>query len=697
MKIPSLITVILTLLFLTTQSQNPQVVWPVKGKVAGEDILYRPNDYILSEHNLNGLYIKTLEGTPILAPCNGTITSFVYSYKSMIHESMSFPFIDGSDIEIRENIVKKMLHDYNMEVDPKYISISIGILTNKNEQYYIDGIRPYREFKTGYAIKKGDIIGTAGYTYKEIEQSCISLSRSINGKSADPMSPFGLKSSFVNPTKFDFKKVLPVEKLKEDFIIFREALEEGHTGLYDYISKPELDHLFDQTLNSINRPMNSEDFKKIFIPIIHSIRDSHTSLLSIFSDNPNVYYPQVFFGWLNDSLIVTRSLPNHEEFIGKRIIEINGIKSDSLLQSVKQLMIGSDGFIESMNEFNLLCMGWASYFLAYPSQDGSFNVTFSDGSSSNFKLEKKIKNKPLKINPKWRYVSFQKQNFNCRKINDTVAYLDINTFQLNQKDLEEIFEYVKTIQDSSYSNLIIDLRNNTGGSADAVAQIFALIANNPFKGRVFSMVNNNDTYRFFKYTENYTPNFRHIFNEYKPNEGKTGFFIPFDSIPWNYPNDSIHFVGKIYVLTNEHSLSASTVFAALVHKYGRGVIVGRETGSTYYQLNAEKFATIILKNTAIRFRFPLVKVVFDSLGNSDIPWGRGVLPNYPIKLTLDELEGINDVFLDSTLSLIKHAKYIQNPIQETEKADKLNLILIIATIFIIILSLVIIINKHRMK
>lgn len=639
-------------------TQNANLLWPVKGKAAGTDILYRPNDYIFSEHNVGGLYIKTSEGATIIAACNGTIINFSYSYRSKINESMSLRLIKGSDLEIRENFAKDLLTDNNIEVDPKYISVTIGILTDKNEKYYIGGIRPIREFKTGYSIKKGDIIGTAGYTYKNIKQSCISLSRSVNGMRADPMSPFGLISSFVKPTKSNFKKALPVEKLKEDFMIFRESLEEGHVGLYDYISKPELDSIFNETLNSINGSMNSEAFSKLLIPIINKIRDSHTYMTSTFHIGKKVSYPQIFFGWLGDSLIVTRALTNNEEFIGKRITEINGIKSDSLLKSIKQSLTGTDGFIESLNEFKLLCMGWATYFSIYPSLDRSFNVTFRDGSSHIFYLEEIKKNNRLKISPTWKYVSFQKQNFNCQKINDSVAYLDINTFKLSQKDLDEILIFVKSITDSSYTNLIIDLRNNRGGMGNMVSHLYSIIANKPFKLQLSKKVNNNDTYGFFKYCENYSSNTRRIFKEYKSIEGGNGYFLPFDSIPWNYPNDSIHFEGKIYILTNENSKSASGVLAGLVHKNKRGVIVGRETGSTYHQLNAEKHATLKLKNTGLKIRFPLVKEVFHSLESSDIPWGRGIIPDYPIKLTLKELEGMNDIILDSTLNLIKQAKYI---------------------------------------
>ena len=38
-------------------------------------------------------------------------------------------------------------------------------------------------------------------------------------------------------------------KLRGDFRIARQALEEGHSGIYRYTSKEELDRLFDQAEN----------------------------------------------------------------------------------------------------------------------------------------------------------------------------------------------------------------------------------------------------------------------------------------------------------------------------------------------------------------------------------------------------------------------------------------------------------------
>ena len=44
--------------------------------------------------------------------------------------------------------------------------------------------------------------------------------------------------------------------------------------------------------------------------------------------------------------------------------------------------------------------------------------------------------------------------------------------------------------------------------------------------------------------------------------------------------------------------------------------------------------------------------------NERFPYGRGVLPDYEVKLVLDELSSSNDTILDYTLQLIRDGKYI---------------------------------------
>ena len=64
-------------------------LWPIPGKKAGDDILYRPQDYIgvadgvnKSELNFGDLVIGAPLGTPVLCPVDGKITSALLCYRN---------------------------------------------------------------------------------------------------------------------------------------------------------------------------------------------------------------------------------------------------------------------------------------------------------------------------------------------------------------------------------------------------------------------------------------------------------------------------------------------------------------------------------------------------------------------------------------------------------------------------------------
>src|SRR5262245_44041793 len=91
-----------------------------------------------------------------------------------------------------------------------------------------------------------------------------------------PMLLFGvpilMDSSFLSAKKFEPSRLLT------DFRIARRALEEGHSGIYRYTSKKDLDQLFDQAERSLTTPMNAVEFYRILAPVVAAIKCGHTDV-----------------------------------------------------------------------------------------------------------------------------------------------------------------------------------------------------------------------------------------------------------------------------------------------------------------------------------------------------------------------------------------------------------------------------------
>ena len=695
MKITTCLLIIVLHTCFMCMAQETVYLWPIKGIEKGENILYKPQDYIGKELNCDNVIIKAPKGTDIFAPTDGQIVSFYYVYFDKLNSSTVFKIISGN-FETDKKII--LQQGWDTANDIKFLSLTVGIKTEEEKTIYISGLHPKKTFKTGERINKGDVIGTTGYFYKSINQSCIAISISEKGKSSDPMTPFGLKSTFKKEKKTE-QFVLSAEGAKYDFELFINALKEGHPGLYDYINENEFEKHIITTVSSIKSPVLINDFERMLFVTMNKIRDGHLLMISPPYSNKDTYFPSISMGWLNDSLIVNRVMVTDKHYYGKKIIEVDGIQSDTLKQMLQSYFTRLEGYIESYLNFRLLTDGNLMYYkyAPYASRKSDVTLKFDNGEVKSFGGYKLEKRSCANYYPNWGdfyLINQYKENISLEKLSAQTAYIGLSSFDLNNIDMERIRCFIKSISDSSVQNLIIDLRNNYGGDEEIAAKIFSYIAQSSFQLSTYSKVNKQGNFNFFRYCLNYRSDSTNLFSDYTPINEKSGFY----SYNKNqiFPDTLVNFTGKIYVLTNERSFSASTVFAGLVHKYQRGVIVGRETGSTYYQMNALKFADLRLPHSNIDIRIPLVKVVFDSLLDARIPWGRGVLPDYPVSLTLEELAFENgDSILNYTIQLIQKGYYrkefLKEPIEVNEPINDNCLVRYVfflsSLLFIIILTL----------
>ena len=111
--------------------------------------------------------------------------------------------------------------------------------------------------------------------------------------------------------------------------------------------------------------------------------------------------------------------------------------------------------------------------------------------------------------------------------------------------------------------------------------------------------------------------------------------------------------GKLYILTNENSASAATDFPAHLVRTGRAVTIGRETATAYHYMTAMKFAHLFLPHSHIEYQLPLIKAVTASDVSERFPYGRGLLPDYEVPLTREEIfSSTEDVILNRAKEII---------------------------------------------
>ncbi len=641
-------------------------LWPISGQKAGANIIYAPQSYINSELNFANLFIGAPHGAVVVAPVDGVVNSVNVGYNRSLSYSNSWGLDPGDTFNSALSEIRK---DAPKDFNPQFISGTIGISVNDGVTLWIRGLEGDKVFKTGQKIQKGDTIGTVAYCYRKIAEPSITLSVSKRTGAADPMTPFGLKSSFVPPAAAVKVDSITRAQAKEDLDVLFGATEELLPTL-EYLASPDEFAALREELDMMIDTVKSEQISTVFFQnrvmrrFNHVIHDSHIYIPPHRDSRRPRTQPQIIAGWQMDTLRVYMANDPYKEYLGREVVEINGYTADSARKIAEMHINSYDADVRSIINAELAFQGSIATF-----KDGfNLDVVFADGT----KLSIPESTKPLEDfgNVNGYFMHNRHANGWASKIlNDSTALLELSTFSLNQIAVEDIGKFVDSVEQAGIENFIVDVRNNSGGDIEVLEKLFSYFATDTTELNTYSHVKRIAGYKYLDYSLNYAGTDT-LFAEFSPIEGKEGYYANYGQKNLA-PDSLVNYTGRLYVLTNEYSASAATEFAGYAVRAHRGVVIGRETQSAYHYLTAMKHADIRLPNSTATIRLPLVEQWFDTLVNERVPFGRGVLPDYEIRLTHDELMSrtVGDTILNKALELIDKGVYLKahNPFDAVQE------------------------------
>ncbi len=644
-----------------------QWVWPVAGKPCGSDILYRPQQYIDKEHNTANLFIGCSEGAQIVAPADGQIAALsICSMHTLSYMSM---YNYTPDKEMRAQ-AEAIAADSQARIDSRYLCGVLAIKLDDGRTLTITGIDITPGFKTGQRIHRADTIGTAGYSYKQIGSPSICLSVSDRShKPSDPMTPFGLPTTYIPPRKIAAQQRFSAEEARRDILAITAVMKEAYPSLDDMITAEEFEELERAMLDSVAGGISRAKLYRLMQTLNGRIHDSHIYLYPDEEGQADRVssgrYTQIFFGWADDTCRITMCSRRYAPLQGRRIVRINGQDADSVRMRIESRIGGYDGCIESMVDERL-----AIYSTGVKNDNCDVDIVLDDGT----RIEAKGLRGFNPANYTSTYMDYLLQNYHypdnisLRMLDDSVAYMGISTFALNNVETESIIQFIDSVAD--VPAMIIDLRNNGGGDTKVLNRILSSILHEPSRARgdIMQVKRRGHFASFRDCCLNY-PDTIDIFPEYMPKEGFDGY--------WNDSHSdraaidtAVNYKGRVYVLTNAMSRSAATIFPAEIVRNRRGVVVGRETGTAYHFMTAYKFADIRLPESGFQWQIPLVRIIYDTTRCERLPYGRGVMPDYPVDLTFDEIYNRPDSILQYALTLIEEDKYLseEDPFADIDSA-----------------------------
>ncbi len=477
-------------------------------------------------------------------------------------------------------------------------------------------------------------------------------------------------------------------ELQQDLSIAKSSLEQNHPGLYWYISKKDLDFKFDSLKKTLKDSLTSLEFYRKLAPVVASVKCGHTKMtypgikvskfqkdsLKKAGDRPlsQLYY------FVDSNRLFIKSV-NKKELLdtlkGAEILSIDNIPTSEIIEKCESLY-SSDGYNQTFYPAVLTRSFDVYYYLNYGKSDSSKLSLKRTDSTYNFTVKKinppkkekklatpeevgkkKIADKQAKkLKRKKRYKGIDKfgeplLDLKYDSVNNQTAIITVKSFSFDHANFRKFFrQSFKEIKDKNIDHLILDVRNNGGGSLMACNRLFRYLYNQPhqFTGKA--------------YTKN--SYLKHIKYQDKPATVKALGIITYplsilsklilerkDSIGYYSYIPTAHSVkplknvyeGKLSVLINGYSFSATSLLSANLQSVKRGTFIGEETGGGYNQCSAGRIPYLNLPNTGLKLRLP-IKVI-DIVKKREL-YGRGVFPDVIIRERLEDLLNKRDVVME---------------------------------------------------
>lgn len=418
------------------------------------------------------------------------------------------------------------------------------------------------------------------------------------------------------------ERTYPLTQLQQDFKQFQDTIEKKHPKVYT--NQEELSKLYKDQYSLLRDNMSELEFYRILSPIMAKVNCGHSNITlskeyeTYIRESGNVI--PLDMKVIDDKIYILKDMSGEGIPAGSEILTINGYTSKDIISTFLE-NLASDGSILS-RKYEVINLQFNDLFYTLIDNADKFEITYQEPQELQVNQKTLVAIPVTKIRDrKEELISLNiYMDMNAwaeapsKEINQNYAVLNVNSFMSNQKLFKKnIDEFFIEVADKKIQNLIVDFRGNWGGAPKGSVLLYSYLLEQP--ERYFT---DDAPIFFFNYKK-----------PIKPAENK--------------------FDGNVYFLVNGTCFSTTGHLVSLLKHHNIGTIIGEETGGSFLcSGNARNYT---LKNTQLRLYCS--QDTYEVVTSGATP-GKGVIPDYEVKPTIDDYLTGNDPVKDFAIELISN-------------------------------------------
>jgi C-terminal processing protease CtpA/Prc len=385
---------------------------------------------------------------------------------------------------------------------------------------------------------------------------------------------------------FGQNEILRKDSVIKDLNILYYLLNEIHPGQFMHCSKAIFDYSFDSLKKSTTSDLTLTEYYCKTQFLVAKIKDGHT-WVDPSTVKSSIQNRQLFpFAIYNtgDKYVISKSgNPEYDSLVGSTITKINGKNINDIIGKAVSFMS-----IEGKNTsaINISLQHFPFYYFLIDTTS-SFRILLTD--RNNLLKEINLSGvvyKSFVIRTR-KIVEAIQQEF----LSSNIAVLTVNTFNIGDFEYKKIDykkyidNFFKQVHRDNITNLIIDVRNNNGGSAEISNYLFSYLYNKQYYyfEYIGRKCKSTDKLRQYCTTPNYFANVdttKTVFQENLYCDEKGHWWLDKQKAKKN------SFSGKLIVLTNGACFSTTGHFLTLLKDNNVGQLIGECSQGSFYSNDA---------------------------------------------------------------------------------------------------------------